>query len=213
MSDPKRILCPPRPRGKLDPLRELNKFDKSGNWLAQRKFNGIRTLIWVGPDGDMRLYDRYLKSHVFDLTSQRASSILDSLNLEEGKEYWLDGEHLHAKTTSVKDTFVLYDVLWAGKFLFGKTQVERLDLLSDLCGNPQFLEPGDRALEVGPGLWMADVFYSNFMDRYKEYLDEDWCEGLVLRKKKSKLDTPCRSVDEEVTWQKRCRKSSKLYTH
>lgn len=213
MAEPTRILCPPRPKGKLDPLRELDRFDQSGKWLAQRKFNGIRSLLWVGPNKEMRLYDRYLKPHGYDLTSQRASSILNSLNLESGKEYWFDGEHLHAKTRSIKDTLVLFDVLWAGKFLFGMSQIDRLNLLSSLCGNPNTLEPGKRAIFVGDGLWMAEVFDTNFMEHYKESLHEDWCEGLVLRQRLAKLGTPCRKVNEEVTWQKRARKPSKAYTH
>lgn len=213
MSEPTRILCPPRPKGKLDPLRELSQYDQSGKWLGQRKFNGVRTLLWVGPQGEIKLYDRYLKNHNYSLTSRQSSHILNSLNTTAGNEYWFDGEHLHAKTKSIKDTLVLFDVLWAGRFLYGTTQTDRLSLLSSLCGNPQSLESGGRAIEVGTGLWMAEVFYTNFMQHYKETLDSDWCEGLVLRQRNSKLDTPCRKVNEEVRWQKRVRKPSKSYTH
>lgn len=213
MSEPTRILCPPRPRGKLDPLHELDRFDRSGKWLAQRKFNGVRTLLWVGPDQEVRLYDRYLRPHNYNLTNQQISSILSSLNLEQGQEYWFDGEHLHAKTRSIKDTLVLFDVLWAGKFLFGMNQMDRLALLASLCGHPNQLEKGGRAMLVGPGLWMAEIFSTNFLQHYKEKLDKDWCEGLVLRQCNAKLDTPCRKVNEEVRWQKRARKPAKAYTH
>jgi len=213
VSEPTRILCPPRPRGKLDPLHELSRFDQSGKWLAQRKFNGIRTLLWVGPNGEIKLYDRYLKPHNYSLTSRQSSLILNNLNVEQGQEYWFDGEHLHAKTRSIKDTLVLFDVLWAGRFLFGMTQIDRLNLLASLCGNPTRLEPGGRAIEAGKGLWMAEIFDTNFMTHYQEALDSDWCEGLVLRQRLSKLDTPCRKINEEVRWQKRARKPSKSYSH
>tara|TARA_Y100000034_G_scaffold42710_2_gene52278 strand:- start:1783 stop:2376 length:594 start_codon:yes stop_codon:yes gene_type:complete len=197
----------------LDPLRELKRFDATGKWIAQRKFNGIRTLLWVGPNAEVKLYDRYLKPHNYSLTSHQTSLILSNLNVEQGKEYWFDGEHLHAKTRSIKDTLVFFDVLWAGRFLYGMTQIDRLSLLNSLCGNPTLLEPGHRAIRVCDGLWLAEVFSTNFMAHYKESLTEDWCEGLVLRQKLAKLDSPCRKVNEEVRWQKRCRKPAKSYTH
>lgn len=213
MTEPTRILCPPRPKGKLDPLHELNRFEQTGKWIAQRKFNGIRTLLWVGPNGEIKLYDRYLRPNKYNLTLHQASSILNGLNVEQGKEYWFDGEHLHAKTRSIKDTLVLFDVLWAGRFLFGTTQIERLNLLSYLCGNPTQLESGGRALSVEKGLWLAEIFEQNFLALYKESFETDWCEGLVLRKRLAKLDTPCSKINEEVRWQKRARKPSKSYSH
>lgn len=213
MSKPSRILCPPRPRGKIDPLTELEKYEKSGLWVAQRKFNGTRALLWVGPKGDVVMYDRYKKPFEWGLTSKLVPSILDTMNLTLGQEYWFDGEFMHAKTKGLKYTLILFDILWAGKFLFGVNQLDRLGLLYDLCGKPNTYESQGRALKVAEGVWLADLIESNFLAYYKESLSVDWCEGLVLRKNNSKLDTPCNRIDEQVKWQKRCRKPAKAYTH
>ena len=83
-------------------------------------------------------------------------------------------------------------------------------MLRELCGDPQTLEPGGLALEISPKLWLAQTFTEDFVPRFKEALNNDSIEGLVLRKKKSTLDH-FGSEYYETGWVIRCRKPNKNY--
>jgi hypothetical protein len=93
--------------------------------------------------------------------------------------------------------------------------MERLKILSEICGNPTTLEPGGLALQISPKLWLAEVFESNFIERFKEAFEPekaDKIEGLVLRKKDSALDDFGRKY-YETNWIVRCRKEHKNYQY
>lgn len=219
-----RILFPPRPKGKINPLLDLPAFEKTGKYVAQRKYNGTRTLMYFDQNHHIELYDRYGQKNPYQLSPPQEKLFLKSLNLEEGKTYWLDGELLHFKTKltdprpecRIKDTIVLYDILWKDKLLFGMNQMVRLELLNNICNQPKKLEEYGRGLEICPNFWLAEVFKDNFVALFQQAVDlgeNGWCEGLVLREINSRLDIACSKVNDEVTWQKRCRKPHKNYTH
>ncbi len=205
------VIFPPRPKGKMNPS-DLPAYEASGRWLAQRKFNGCRNLIHVSPEGKVEAFSRYGDTHkAFALTSDYIDQIRTHLNLQKSTEYWLDSEVM-TKTTNAGGEIVFYDVLQAGRYLFGRpNQVERLAMLRDLCGNPKALEPGGLALEISPKLWLAETFVNNFVPRFEEALANDSIEGLVLRKKKSTLDN-FGTEYYETGWLIRCRKPNKNYS-
>lgn len=169
--------------------------------------------MYVSTDGEILLYDRRGKLNRYQFSPEQKKEVLESLLIQKGCEYWLDGELLHYKTKNIKDTLVFFDLLWQERFLYGCNQMERLERLWLLCGSPATLDTDGRALYVSPTLRLAEVFQENFASIYQESFDLDWCEGLVLRDRTSSLDTPCHKIDEEVRWQKRCRKPSKSYSH
>jgi len=216
MLRPTRVLFPPRPKGKMDPLLELDNYDKQGTYIAQRKYNGTRTLVWIPPEQDrIVLYDRYGEVNNYQFAPNIQKEILSSLRLEK-IEYWFDGELLHYKTKNIKDTLVLFDILWAGKFLFGMNQMKRIELLNwTIAANNLRVGESYPKNELGdqvcPGVILSEIFVGDFMKRYEESFDLDWCEGLVLRQKDSILDCACAKIDDTVKWQKRCRKPHKNY--
>jgi hypothetical protein len=212
-------VFPPRPKNRLIPA-QLSKYENTGKWFCQRKFNGARNQIHIGVDGKITFW------HYGDLHKQWKPSAdiyeqVKSLNLNaEGSEfdqgeneYWLDSELLYAKTTDphYKNRIVIYDVLAYGKYLLGVPQPTRLDLLERICGSPQKLESKHGiALEVTENIWMAQTWEDRFAERFQEFLHLDEIEGLVLRKKKSVLnDTGSKRY--EVPWQIRVRKPHKNY--
>lgn len=208
-----RVLYPPRPVSKIV-AGELGKYEASGKWVAQRKFNGTRNLIHILPDGQVELFTRYGEPHKqFEMSDSLRNQIL-SLNIQGGLEYWLDGELLDAKTSTpaYKGRIVMYDVLFARKYLFGVNQMKRLDTLRDLCGDPQELEPNlGLALRVSDHLWMAETFVAGFHEEYERFIDQPEIEGLVLRRKDATLDH-VGTKPFEVSWVLRCRKPHKNYT-
>lgn len=206
------FMYPPRPVGKITP-NLLAEYERTGRWVVQRKYNGTHILLNV-LGTKVQIFDRMENiPKQFTLTESIKDQIL-SLNLDRGKEYWLDGEVLDAKTKNplYKNRIVLYDLLQAGHYLFGApTLLGRLSLLREICRNPKTLESGfGIALSVTENVWMAETFESNFLDRYNDFIDKDEIEGLVLKKSASVLDN-IGSKEYEVGWLIRCRKSHKNY--
>lgn len=205
------LLYPPHPAAKTPPA-SLDSYESSGEWFAQRKFNGTNVLVHVSALGKVSILNRHGKPPaMFSLSESHIRQIL-SLNIEKGKEYWLNGELLDHKTSSAeyKGKIVFFDVLQAGRyFLRSPNQAERLKILSGICGNPSSLEPHRGiALEASKDIWMAETWESEFSARFHDFLDMDEIEGLVLRKKTSFLESYGQKK-YDVYWIVRCRKPNK----
>jgi hypothetical protein len=183
-----KIIFPPRPKSKMLP-KDLPYYEKSGKWVAQRKFRGSRTVINISPLGEITMGNRHGTSFArFSLDQKYREEILSGLNLQKNTEYWLDGELMN-KDENATNEIILFDVLQVGRYLFGSpNQVERLKMLAEICGNPKEHCPSKIALQVTPRIWMAETFASDFPKRFAEALPIPQLEGLVLRKKTSTLD-------------------------
>lgn len=183
-----RIIFPPRPKSRMLPT-DLPYYESTGLWLAQRKFRGSRAVIHIAKDRTVTLGNRHGgKFARFDLDDGYKKEIIEALKLDDGVEYWLDGELMN-KDVGATNEIILFDVLQVGKYLFGgPSQIARLAILNEICQNPQKKSKTGLALEVTPRLWMAETFFDHFVDRYNESLTVDQLEGLVLRKRRSCLD-------------------------
>lgn len=209
------ILYPPHPASRT-PEHELYSYEASGEWFAQRKFNGTHVLINVSPSGEVGILTRHgTPPRLFRPSVRHIEQIL-ALNLDRGKEYWLAGELLDHKTKNprYKGKIVLFDVLKAGRYLIRKPdQSGRLRILSDICGRPSSLEPARGiALAVSEDLWVAEVWEERFSERFSDFLDMDEIEGLVLRKKSSSLEN-FGQKPYDVHWMVRCRKPDRAKSY
>lgn len=200
------MLFPPRPQGKMYHT-DLPRLEKSGLWLAQRKYNGIRNVIHV-KNGNVNFYTRDCELHSpknFLMTKQYKDEIM-SLNIDLSKEYIFDSE-LMGKQIGGKKEVVLFDVLMAeGRYLFGNpTLVKRFDILKDICHNVPTIE-GLSFDQITRKIYLIENFYQNFKDRFNESLNDPRLEGLVLKKLNSALD---HFGDQyyETKWLIRCRKA------
>lgn len=169
---------------------ELPRYEASGEWVVQRKFHGSRAVLYIAADRrEVVLGSRHGKQFgKFKLGNDLREEILDSLVLEKGKSYWLDGELLN-KQVGATNELVFFDVLQAGRYLFGRpSQIERLQLLRSICGNPKRHSRDNLALHISPSLWMAETFAQHFVERYRESFGSPVLEGLVLRRASAGLD-------------------------
>lgn len=183
-----KFVFPPRPKGKMLPV-DLPLYEKSGEWLAQRKFRGSRALIYISKDKQVFLGSRYGRPFSnFDLDNNRKDELLSLLALEKEKDYLLDGELMNKDVNSSKE-IIFFDVLKVGKYFFyHPTQIERLKILEEICCYPKNLCDSGIALEISKNFLMAQTFYDKFDERYKESLLNPRLEGLVLRKRNKGLD-------------------------
>ncbi len=203
------FLFPPRPRGSV-PWTDLKRLEATGEWVAQPKYQGARVVVQVEGRGVSFLSRQ---GRPFRSWSPPASLVRDVLalpGLGRRAEWRLDGELL-IKTTApdTKGKLVLFDVLHAGKYLFGRGQMERLALLSEVCGGPTALDPWrGMGLIASGSVLMAPTFESGFEERFHSMACDE-VEGLVLRRRSSVLDN-FGSKEYEVDWLVRCRRPDKL---
>lgn len=207
---------PPRPGVTL--FHPFLKDYSSKDWLAQRKFKGQRNLIYVRQDRKVELWSRHPQNKFqhgnYELSLSMKSSILE-LDLPD-TDVVIDSELLHAKTKGVKDIVVVYDVLYIGQYLGNEIQTARLDILQKICRNPTELEPGQRGLLVNQHVWMAETIQDDFPTQYRSMLDCPEIEGLVLRRRNSRLrdgNPSLGRIKYEVPWMIRVRKPEKGYHH
>lgn len=205
-----KIIYPPRPKGRMQPA-DLAHYEASGSWLAQRKFRGSRAVLYISKDRDLTIGSRHGRIFSsYSLDQELKSQILGGLRLEDGKAYWLDGELMNKDKGSTME-YVLFDILQAGRYLFGfPDQSTRLDTLHDLCGRPVKMCRTGMALEVGSRLWLAETFTSDFQARFEEARHVEQIEGLVLRKRSASLDH-FGDREYETNSLIRCRKEDKSY--
>lgn len=205
-----RIIFPPRPKGTIPP-KDLNYYEKLGMWCVQPKYQGARCLIHITPEQEVNFYSRHGRPFLNYVPPKfLKSEILKLRGVEPGIEYWLDGEIL-IKTTAqdTKNKIILFDILHYKRYLFLKpSQVERLKILYEICGEPKELDPWRKmGYVVSENILVAPVFYSNFAEHFNEN-NCDEVEGLVLRKKDSTIEN-YGEKEQDVNWLIRCRKPNK----
>jgi ATP-dependent DNA ligase len=206
------IMFPPRASVSIKP-EHVGRHKKH---IAQYKYNGTRTLIFISPDGNINMFNRHQELHKQYKLSRPMIKSIKALGLAANKWHVLDGELMHAKTKGIKDRVVLYDILvHASDYLIGSTYMFRYKLLTRLCGSPQELEQDTGngiALAVKETLWLAPVFSDDLTDRYADHIDLDEIEGLVLKDPKGKLEFGV-TEKNNTGWQIRCRKPHKNYAY
>jgi hypothetical protein len=207
-------MYPPHPYIKISP-KCLEEYEKTKKWIAQRKFNGTNILINIDIDRNIKLLTRHgTPPKLFSLSKSHIDQIL-SLNLEDKKEYWFNGELLDHKTKNYKGKIILFDIIYEGGYLVRVKQVDRLQILSDICGNPIELEESNKiALKVTSDIWLAENWNDNFNFHFEEFINLDEIEGLMLREKES-LNNNFGAKKYDVSWMVKCRKphSGDLYRY
>jgi ATP-dependent DNA ligase len=204
-------LYPPSPKNKINP-RDLSYYEGRG-YLAQRKFNGSRNLIYISPDKDVKCFGRHGSSHSrFQMSNNLKEEILSSLDLIDGQEYWLDSELMNkTKSDYYRDKIILFDVLQAGQYFFSNpTQAVRLELLYDICNRPKVLDDNKGlAFKVSENILLAETFDSLFEKRFREKVCDE-IEGLVLRDPNSIIGN-FGAKKYEASWLIRCRRPNNMY--
>jgi hypothetical protein len=206
-----KFIFPPRPRGRMNPAG-LAFYELTGNWLAQRKFDDIRCLLHIEPGYEMSIWSRHGNPHGgFCLTRDLQEEIKRNLRLDPGLEYWIDGG-ITVPDGGGESRLVFWDILHLGcSFHAGPDQLTRIKILTEICGNPTQHDCTGIALQISEHLWLAESFERNFVRRFTESFNDHRLEGLVLRRKYSKL-TDTGACYYEVDWLMRCRKPKRSFT-
>jgi ATP-dependent DNA ligase len=213
-----RYLYSPRPEQKTPP-ESLDKYD-DGTFIAQPKLNGANTLIFM--DGTT---NKVMNRHNQDKTGDIASRI-NFAALHRGTGYmvlngeWMEKSKKDESGANFNGNFIIFDILvFNGQVLTGSTTLDRIFLLRDLYGDTLMKSTPDgivskEYLYTTPldNIWRVCSYENNFRTLYHDLATIDMYEGLVLKKKFSKLLPPY-SEAANKGWQLKSRKPTKIYGH
>ena len=208
------FLYPPRPTSAV-PISML-KFYESKGWIAQHKKNGTCTVLYVSPEKEVLVRTRHDTPHKAWKPTEKSTGIFKTLPGD--KWYALVVEVLHSKTSKVKDTVYIFDILVEnGESLVGKTLIERQKILNKLF--PTNVESVDQShYVINENVWLVKNLTKGFyetMTRLQEAAEKiegnSENEGLVLKNPNAKLLSLGRK-DGNSSWQVKCRVETKNYS-
>lgn len=202
-------IYPPRPKNPIPPS-ELDYYDGRNRFIAQPKLNGSNLSIYTNGGRKMYLQNRH---------DQPMSSVMITQEIKElyrGDGGWmiLNGEYLNKNQKNSFGTFnhkfVLFDILaYDGDHLVGKTFEERINLIYELYGEETFSNDNNLN-QISENTFSVKSFYKDFHRKYKEITSIPVYEGLVLKRKNSKLENGLSEMNN-VRSQIKCRKETRNY--
>lgn len=211
-------LYPPRPERAI-PVEQLGFFEKRG-WVGQMKKNGTCTVLFVTPDKKVITKTRHDADHkMWSQNESRALEIFE--NLPGDNWYVFVIEVLHNKTSLIKDTMYIFDIMVNdGELLVGSTFTERMDILKELFNvvdedNVVSLSNNSHYI-LNSNVWLARTITTGFKqimriaNQQKPAEGAPLDEGIVLKDPNAKLNMPGRAKSNGG-WQVKCRISHKNY--
>jgi len=187
-------LIPPDPVNPREPKPDyINGLEKSGTYLAEKKYNGDNCYIY----NPTEFWNRHKARHRYQPTPE----VLEELKKLPGNAHY-NVELMNYKTKAIKNQLIVHCVMvWKGKPLIGKTWGDSRKILEDV------VDPNNKHVILSP------VYREGFWDLYQA-ADGVEIEGIILKNPKGKLvfsTTAPSSKGIEVSWMLKIRKPSKKY--
>lgn len=217
---------PPRPEVKIT-RDQLDKYDESGEWIAQPKSNGSMCELYISPEGEVRNFGRHFNEHLnlFDMNLDEIRKLNNT-----GKWMVLVGEFMNKNKFDAdakqgfNKVFVLFDIMvYNGVYMLGSTFQSRIELLDGLFEHKDF---NAYYYQISENIYRAKTYTTNFRVIFNKIAeteknikvllkrdpDDDVfiLEGLVLKKKLALLEEG-RSEENNVNSQVKCRLPKRNY--
>ena len=202
-------LWPPRPQTTIKPgSKHFEAMKKRAGYCGQLKLNGQRSPIYIDPDMNVALWNRHGGRHLnYNVPAWLVEQVQASVK-HTGMWLVIDGELLHAKDKSIKNTLYWWDVLvFEGCYLIGTTYEHRHEMLREIV---DVKEDDGGIAKVTDNIWLADIFSPDKYDEMWKRTQTSWVEGFVFKKLDAKLQ-PCVRQKNNESWQLRCRRKSNSY--
>jgi ATP-dependent DNA ligase len=202
-------IYPPRPKNAVDP-KEIDSWD-DGAMVGQPKLNGSCCLVFTN-GMDVYVYNRHNQRLTnFDLSKE------EILNLYSGSGWMvIVGEYLNkSKKDENGETFnhklCLFDILvHNSNYLVGETFESRIVLMDSLFGKK--VSEKKYLYSVSENVYRIRTFGSGFRNLFDDLSVIDVVEGLVLKRKSSKLEIGT-SENNNIKSQIKFRKPTKNYKY
>ena len=183
-------LIPPDPQNPLRPAPDyINGLEKSGTYLAERKYNGDNCYIYSPTE----FWNRHKARHRYQPTPE----VLEELKALPKHAHY-NVELVNFRTKKTKNLIVVHCIMvWKGQPLLGKTWGDSRKILEDII-------PSSNQHVI-----LSPVFKTGFWNLYQE-ADGEEIEGIILKNPKGKLVFSTTQI-KEVPWMLKIRKPSKKY--
>jgi hypothetical protein len=209
-----RYIYPCRPANAISP-EELNFWDNQ-SMTAQLKVNGSNTLIFTNGE-IVRVMGRHnqLLSNFQVSREEIIDSLYRPLNLN-GNWLVLNGETLNKskldeRGITFNQKLILFDILvFDSDYLVGKTFQERIYLLDSMYGNN--ISDKEYLHGISDNIYRVKSHDKDFKNLFDTYTKIDLIEGLVLKRKNSKLELAT-SENNNTKSQLKARKPTKNYKY
>ena len=204
-----RYIYPPRPKNAVDP-KEINLWD-DGTLLCQPKLNGSNCVIFT--DGVtykiMGRHNQVLTN--FNLNINEISNIYSGKGWMAINAEYLNKSKLDENNKIFNHKLIIFDILaYNGEYLVGKTFQERVDILNQLYG--QNLSDKSYLYSITENIFHVKSYNTNFKQIFDELIKIDVVEGIVCKRKNSKLELGVTS-ENNTKGQIKFRKPTKNYRY
>lgn len=201
-------IFPPRPKNAI-PSEEID-FYNTPMFFAQPKLNGSNTVIFMNEKETYVMNRRGERQTRFNVPMKQIRA------LYKGSGWMvLNGENMNkAKNDSKGENFnnnlVLFDILvFDGDYLVGRSYQERIALLDNLYGEANSEE--EFLYSISDNVYRVKSYDSDFDELYGSLVKIDMYEGLVIKRKRSKLEIGTTESNNTKS-QIKCRKPTRNYS-
>lgn len=199
-------IWPPRPETTIQPMSpHFEAMKKRVGWVSQLKLNGQRNTIYIGPDGEVQMWNRHHELHGNYNAQAWVVDHIKSLIKPTGKWMAIDGELLHNKDKTTKNLFYWWDMLvYDDQYLLGTTYGDRHKLLYSAVNTP--IDNDGQIARLSEHIWLAMNIQPEQYDDVWKRTETSYVEGFVFKNLAGKL-TPGIVEKNNNTWMVRCRKT------
>ena len=206
-----RYIFPPRPKNAIHDS-ELGIWD-DGSLIAQPKLNGSNCVIFTNGERF-----RIMNRHDEPLTNFRINpeEILNIYKCQKGEWLVINGEYMNKSKMDEKSQvfnhkLVIFDILVQNSnYLVGQTFEERIILMDELYGRKD--SEKDYLYSISENIYRVKSYNNNFKFQFDRLTPIDMIEGLVMKRKNSKLELST-NENNNVKSQIKCRKATKNYKY
>lgn len=181
-----KFIYPPRPKNTINPI-DLSLYD-DGSLLSQIKTNGSNCVLSTNGI-DCRVMNRHGQRLTnFRITNDEIKSIY------RGNGEWIviNAEYLNKnKSDETSRPFnhklIIFDILvYDDEYLVGSTFYERINILDTLYGKVD--SEKDYLYKISENVYRVKSYNTGFKSLFDKYTPIDLVEGLVLKRRNSKLE-------------------------
>lgn len=183
-------LLPPDPDNPLNPKPNfINDLEKSGNYIAEQKWNGDNILIYTDT---MEFWNRHKSKHKYIPPSEMIKELK-----KFPKGSIINAELVNYRTKNIKNLLIVHSLLaWKGKLLFGKTWGDARSILENQI--------------YGDHIILSPIWKKGFWDLFQK-ADGKVIEGIVLKNPTGKIILST-SLLKDVSYMYKIRKPCKKYS-
>jgi len=178
------ILIPPD-------KKQILEFEKSGQYIAEHKFNGDNITIMTGTHEDYTFWNRDKTISRYQPTPE----VLEELSVIPANSA-VNVELMHYKTKTIKNILKAHCIMsWEGKPLLGKRWSDSRNILE--------------TLKYGKHFQLSPIYTKDFWKLFQD-ADGSIIEGIVIKLKEGKLKHSTSKI-ADVAWMLKVRKPCKKY--